>query len=120
MDFIVCSTFTLSMLDRETQTGTAGRAPAALSASEFKAFLEYQQKRGIEVPIESAVYSPELAKLLGDQLGISLPVCQDSAPRPRVRSQDKVRLLVGEYIGPPLPEGATELPEGAHIEWWLI
>jgi hypothetical protein len=26
-------------------------------------------------------------------------------------------LLVAQYIGPRLPEGSTELPEGARIEW---
>ena len=26
-------------------------------------------------------------------------------------------LIVAQYIGPRLPEGATELPEGARIEW---
>lgn len=28
--------------------------------------------------------------------------------------------LIGQYIGPRLPEGATELPAGATIEWWLV
>lgn len=26
-------------------------------------------------------------------------------------------LIVAQYVGPRLPEGATELPEGARIEW---
>jgi hypothetical protein len=29
-------------------------------------------------------------------------------------------LLVGQYRGPRLPEGATELPEGAVIEWVTV
>jgi len=29
-------------------------------------------------------------------------------------------VLVGQYSGQRLPEGATSLPEGAAIEWWLI
>jgi hypothetical protein len=29
-------------------------------------------------------------------------------------------LLVGQYIGPRLPEGTTELPEGAIIRWLLV
>jgi hypothetical protein len=28
--------------------------------------------------------------------------------------------IVGQYVGPRLPEGATTLPEGAAIEWWLV
>ena len=35
-------------------------------------------------------------------------------------SQDRERLLVGQYTGPRLPEGATTLPEGANIRWFLI
>jgi hypothetical protein len=30
------------------------------------------------------------------------------------------RLLVAQYTGPRLPEGATELPEGARITWKLV
>ena len=29
-------------------------------------------------------------------------------------------LIVGQYTGPRLPEGATTLPEGATITWWLV
>ena len=29
-------------------------------------------------------------------------------------------LLVGQYTGPRLAEGATTLPEGARIDWWLV
>lgn len=29
-------------------------------------------------------------------------------------------LLVAQYRGPRLPEGATTLPEGSKIEWWLV
>ena len=28
--------------------------------------------------------------------------------------------IIGQYSGPRLEEGATELPEGARIEWWII
>ncbi len=30
------------------------------------------------------------------------------------------QVLVGQYSGPRLPEGATSLPEGAVIEWMLV
>ena len=29
-------------------------------------------------------------------------------------------LIVAQLTGPRLPEGATELPEGAVLTWWLI
>lgn len=31
-----------------------------------------------------------------------------------------VLLLIGQFTGPRLPEGATTLPEGATITWWLV
>ena len=30
------------------------------------------------------------------------------------------RLLVAQYRGPRLAEGATKLPADAHIEWWCV
>lgn len=30
------------------------------------------------------------------------------------------RYLIGQYIGPRLPEGATELPPGARIAWLIV
>lgn len=30
------------------------------------------------------------------------------------------KALVGQYSGPRLPEGATTLPEGATIKWFLV
>ena len=29
-------------------------------------------------------------------------------------------LVVAQYTGPRLPEGATQLPEGAKIEYWIV
>jgi uncharacterized protein DUF1874 len=36
----------------------------------------------------------------------------------RLRTSDQ--LLVAQYIGPRLPEGATELPPGAHIDFFYV
>ncbi len=30
------------------------------------------------------------------------------------------QLIIGQYIGDRLPEGATELPEGATIKWFYV
>jgi len=37
-----------------------------------------------------------------------------------VSLDDESALLVAQYKGPRLEEGVTELPEGAHIEWWTV
>lgn len=30
------------------------------------------------------------------------------------------KMIVAQYHGPRLPEGATSLPDGATIKWWLV
>lgn len=41
-------------------------------------------------------------------------------PDKRAFGSTKEILLVGQYSGPRLPEGATQLPEGAEIRWFVI
>jgi hypothetical protein len=48
---------------------------------------------------------------------LSRPV---AAQRLTLRLEYDDIVLVGQYVGPRLPEGATTLPEGARIEWWTI
>jgi len=40
--------------------------------------------------------------------------------RPTVSVTRGDELLVAQYRGPRLPEGTTQLPEGATIEWWYV
>jgi hypothetical protein len=57
----------------------------------------------------SAVGHPDTAKVMGvsfNRISLSL------------KSGDLV--LVGQYKGPRLPEGATTLPEGATIQWMIV
>lgn len=43
-----------------------------------------------------------------------------AATRPNVKWNGEGELLVAQYSGPRLPEGATSLPEGAEIQFWLV
>ena len=64
----------------------------------------------------SAVGHADTAAVLSNDLGVTIPANRatiDLIP-------NKTRLLVGQYMGPRLPEGATTLPEGAEIRWWLV
>jgi len=65
--------------------------------------------------ITSAVGHADVAALFSAQLGIDVPV-----NRVTVEMDANTTLLVGQYKGPRLPEGATTLPEGATIEWWIV
>lgn len=63
--------------------------------------------------IMSAIGHADTANVVGGILGIDL-----YANRVNVRLSDKI--LVAQYTGPRLPEGATTLPEGATITFWLV
>ena len=99
----VLNAFSLSML---------GSLPATLDVEEISAaqaaeFLGYAP--------ESCVGHADTAKLFETILGVPVPVNRVSVTIPC--GED---VIVGQYIGPRLPEGATTLPEGASIRWMLV
>ena len=65
--------------------------------------------------LDTAVGHADTAALFSGILGV--PVV---ANRASVMLVHGVPMLVGQYKGPRLPEGASTLPEGASIEWWLV
>jgi hypothetical protein len=62
--------------------------------------------------IESAVGHADTAALFSDILSLNIP-CE----RRTITLSANDTILVGQYNGPRLPEGATTLPEGASIRW---
>ena len=72
--------------------------------------------------IKSCVGHADTAKIFSDMLGTEVVpnrVSYSLDPSKRTFGPSEV-LLVGQYSGPRLPEGATVLPEGARIRWFLI
>ena len=63
----------------------------------------------------SVVGHPDTAAVFSAELGVDV-----AANRESVLLNKGDALLVGQYAGPRLPEGATELPEGAKIVWLLV
>ena len=63
----------------------------------------------------SAVGHADTAALFGVLLGVEVPM-----NRTNVRVTPENLLLVGQYPGPRLPEGATTLPDGATVNWWTV
>ncbi len=63
-------------------------------------------------PIKSIVGHEDVAALFAAVLGRDVPVNRES-----VKLGENDELLVGQYFGPRLPAGATELPEGAQLFW---
>jgi len=65
--------------------------------------------------IESCVGHADTANLFSGELGLPL-----ATNRVSVLLRHAEDAIVGQYIGPRLPEGATSLPEGAEIRWILV
>ena len=64
---------------------------------------------------ESAVGHPDTAAVFTELLGKQV-LCN----RISIKMRQGTRLLLGQYSGPRLPEGARELPKGATLDWWLV
>lgn len=65
-------------------------------------------------PYTSAIGHADTARILSVELGIDIPMNRVTL---RVESG---ALLVGQYVGPRLPEGVSQLPDGARIKWILV
>jgi hypothetical protein len=63
----------------------------------------------------SVVGHADTAAVMSSLLGLDVPVNRAS-----VELVVGDRLIVGQYSGPRLPEGATTLPEGAQIRWIYV
>lgn len=107
----ICNAFSLSMLDRESQGRGAARTPLPLD--DPGEFLTAALLRGAQ--IKSVVGHADTARVFSQILGREV-----EPNRASIRLAEGDVALVGQYIGPRLPEGATELPEGARIEWWAV
>ena len=63
---------------------------------------------------ESAIGHESTAAVVSSLLGVEVPCNRTTV------TFDGTGMLVAQYKGPRLPEGATSLPEEASIEWWLV
>ncbi len=118
MKFFICNAFSLSMLDRVQQSGRDAmdgvRVPKPLSDESLNEWLMMFLNGKVEY--ESAVGHGSTANLFSNQLGIPVPMNRVSVKL----DHPDLHAIIGQYSGPRLEEGATELPEGARIEWWII
>ncbi len=105
--------FSLSMLDREQQAGEYARKP--IPCADPKKLVD--QCISFGTPIISVMGHSYTIPIFEKELGgIKLALNRINLKLTSINE----RLLVGQYIGERLPEGATELPEGSIIEWWTI
>ena len=81
----------------------------------FRQVTKEYVTRKLQTGFESYIGHPDLAAVVGDVTGITV-----SANRASLQLTDEDVLIVAQYRGPRLPEGATKLPEGAAIEFWKV
>jgi hypothetical protein len=98
----IANAFSLSMIER---------VPARLNVYEIGIF----EARELAASAISAVGHETTAALFSRLLGRNVPV-----DRVNLQLRPGDVLLVGQYTGPRLPEGATTLPEGASIRWLKV
>ena len=101
--FVITNAFSINMLSMDSDLKFS-----RLKETEARWIAENFQH-------SSAVGHADTAAVLGAALGTEVPM-----NRTTLQMERGVGLLVGQYKGPRLPEGATALPEGASIEWWLV
>ena len=65
--------------------------------------------------VESYIGHADTARILSGILGMEIPV-----HRERMTVENGEEFLVAQYEGDRLPEGATTLPEGAKITFWMM
>lgn len=110
----ICSAFSLSMLDRaELEAHYDGMADVQ-TETKPKNIIALARMEGME--IISAVGHPDTAALFSTLLDMQVPHNRISV---KLRYNIDTA-LIGQYVGPRLPEGCTTLPQGARIEWWIV
>lgn len=102
----ICNAFSIQMLQGYTKLEFNKK-----SLEEIKGLLDFFN----EDEIISAIGHADMAKLISDQLGRCI-----SVNRVSVKLKYNDALIVAQYSGPRLPEGAIVLPEGATIEFWTV
>ena len=111
MKVYICNAFSLSMLDRQNQL-TNPRKIIPFELEEVKAILSMH-----DVETVAAVGHLNTAQIIAEMLGLPVEKVYD---RKTVKLEGEDACIIAQYVGPRLPEGATELPEGATIEWWGV
>lgn len=97
--------FSLGMLPRNVQSGYQPFVPSPAKQPTIDDVANFVSIVGHE----------NTAKMLSALLGAEV-----AFNRQTVTLAPGDGLLVAQYVGPRLPEGATELPIGARVEWWYL
>lgn len=76
--------------------------------------LSIEEAKSFAKLCKSVVGHTDTATIFSQQLGMEIV-----PNRSTIRLRDGDSILVGQYNGPRLYEGATSLPQGSSIKWFL-
>lgn len=110
---LITNAFSLSMLAGDNLWMDDRLAVRRLSDEEARQLLSVCAEAGYR--IVSGVGHADTARIFSNTLGTEVPM-----NRINIDLSGLDLLLVGQYSGPRLPEGTTELPEGATIRWFTV
>ena len=116
MPMVLVNAFSANMLpaldvNREVQV-TFTRVPDEM----IKEFVTTAAEDGNLI---SAIGHPNTAAILSDMLGTQIVAARINIELGDGEGRYKT-VYLAQYRGPRLPEGATELPAGAAIEWYRV
>lgn len=109
----ITNAFSLQMLSSDSFWMDDRLAIRRLTDEEAQRLLQVCSDAGYR--LVSGVGHADTARVLSGILGTEVPMNRVS-----VDLGGSDLLLVGQYSGPRLPEGATKLPEGASIRWFTV
>jgi len=66
--------------------------------------------------IESYIGHKQLSDILSDRWRVEIPMNRDTV----TLDSNGERVFIAQYKGPRLPEGTTEIPDGAKIEFFAV
>lgn len=92
-----------------------------MSIEEVKKYISSVTTGSFAANIVSAIGHEDMAKIVSKQLEMAIPMNRVSIKLSGVeRGKISDTALVAQYSGPRLAEGATSLPDGAEIRYWLV
>lgn len=103
MKFFMTNAFSINMLDRAGQD--IAFVPVDVQA--VRNLLAREQW-------ESAIGHADIARVVSGLIGVEIATNRQNV----TLRQGETSLIVAQYRGPRLPEGAAELPKGATVEFW--
>lgn len=116
MAFYVCNAFSINMLASALMEDAGDDVTITVrrAGGDPKNWITEEETHGPGKAI-SAVGHADTAAIFSAILGREL-----AAARTTLMITPEDVLLVGQYSGPRLPEGATELPANAEVRWFWV